>query len=126
MVLESLSFPLARTSGCNETDYKIYPKCDWSSPPEVFYKKGVLRNFKKFTGKQLCQSLFFNKVAGLVAASKVIKLFEKNFHHFPKFLLKCMFTKSASLLLMLSKTPLFKHNKVANLFMGTLLTTITM
>ena len=28
-------------------------------------KKGVLRNFAKFTGKQLCQGLFFNKVAGL-------------------------------------------------------------
>ena len=28
-------------------------------------KKGVLRNFAKFTGKQLWQSLFFNKVAGL-------------------------------------------------------------
>ena len=28
-------------------------------------KKGVLRNFAKFTGKPLCQSLFFNKVAGL-------------------------------------------------------------
>ena len=27
--------------------------------------KGVLRNFAKFTGKRLCQSLFFNKVAGL-------------------------------------------------------------
>ena len=25
-------------------------------------KKGVLKNFTKFTGKQLCQSLFFNKV----------------------------------------------------------------
>ena len=34
-------------------------------PPEVFCKKGVLKNFAKFTGKQLCQSLFFNKVAGL-------------------------------------------------------------
>ena len=30
----------------------------------MFYKKGVLRNFAKFTGKYLCQSLF-NKVAGL-------------------------------------------------------------
>ena len=30
-----------------------------SSRPEVFYKKGVLRNFTKFTGKHLCQSLFF-------------------------------------------------------------------
>ena len=27
-------------------------------------KKGVLRNFTKFTGKRLCQSLFFNKAAG--------------------------------------------------------------
>ena len=30
----------------------------------MFWKKGVLRNFTKFTGKHLCQSLFFNKVAG--------------------------------------------------------------
>ena len=29
-----------------------------SGRPEVFYKKGVLRNFAKFTGKHLCQSLF--------------------------------------------------------------------
>ena len=27
-------------------------------------KKGVLRNFAKFTGKHLCQSLFFNTLAG--------------------------------------------------------------
>ena len=27
-------------------------------------RKGVLRNFAKFTGKHLCKSLFFNKVAG--------------------------------------------------------------
>ena len=31
--------------------------------------KGVLRNFAKFTGKHLCQSLFFNKVAGLRPAT---------------------------------------------------------
>ena len=30
-------------------------------------KKGVLRNFTKFTGKRLCQSLFFNKVAAAQA-----------------------------------------------------------
>ena len=35
-----------------------------SSRPEVFCKKGVLRNFAKFTGKHLCQSLFFSKVPG--------------------------------------------------------------
>ena len=27
------------------------------------YEKGVLKNFAKFTTKDLCQSLFFNKVA---------------------------------------------------------------
>ena len=36
-----------------------------SSRPEVFCKKVGLRNFAKFTGKQLCQSFFLNKVAGL-------------------------------------------------------------
>ena len=34
---------------------------------KVFCKKGVLRNFVKFTGKHLCQSFFFNKVAGAPA-----------------------------------------------------------
>ena len=28
-------------------------------------RNAVLRNFAKLTGKQLCQNLFFNKVAGL-------------------------------------------------------------
>ena len=36
-----------------------------SSHRKCSVKKGVLRNFGKFTGKYLCQSLFFNKVAGL-------------------------------------------------------------
>ena len=36
-----------------------------SSHQRSSMKKGVLRNFAKFTGKYLCQSLFFNKVAGL-------------------------------------------------------------
>ena len=36
-----------------------------SSRPEVFCKKCVLKNFTKFSGKHLCQSLFFNKVADL-------------------------------------------------------------
>ena len=44
-----------------------------SSCPEVFYKKGVLRNFAKFIGKHLCQSLFFNKVAGLGPATLLKK-----------------------------------------------------
>ena len=36
-----------------------------SSRSEVFCKKGVFKNFSKLTGRQLCQSLFFNTVAGL-------------------------------------------------------------
>ena len=32
-------------------------------------RKGVLRNFVKFTGKHLCQSLFFNTVAGMGPAT---------------------------------------------------------
>ena len=36
----------------------------FSSRPEVFCKKGALRNIAKFTEKPLCQSLFLNKVAG--------------------------------------------------------------
>ena len=33
-------------------------------PPE-YHQKGIFKNFVKFTGKQLCQKLSFNKVAGL-------------------------------------------------------------
>ena len=51
-VLCSLSMPLFR-----------------SSRPELFCRKGALRNFAKFTGKHLCQSLFFDKVEGLRPAT---------------------------------------------------------
>ena len=36
-----------------------------SSHQRCSVTKGVLRNFAKFTGKPLCKSLFFNKVADL-------------------------------------------------------------
>ena len=49
---------------CTDADtYVIVLSTMRSSRPDVFCKKGVLRNFTKFTGKRLCQSLFFNKVA---------------------------------------------------------------
>ena len=59
-----------------------------SSRQEVFYKKCVLRNFPKFTRKDLCQSLFFNKVAGLMPATLLKKrLWHKCFPvNFAKFL----------------------------------------
>ena len=45
-----------------------------SSRPEVFCQKSILRNFVKFTGKHLCQSLFFNKVAALRPATLLNKV----------------------------------------------------
>ena len=36
-----------------------------NSRGEVFFKKGFMKTFEKLTGKHLCQSFFFNKVAGL-------------------------------------------------------------
>ena len=44
-----------------------------SSHQRCFVKKGVLRNVTKFTGKHLCQSLFFNKVAGLSSTTLLKK-----------------------------------------------------
>ena len=47
---------------------------------------GVLRYFAKFTGKHLCQSLFFNKVAGLsnlcfpVNFAKLVQEFSREFY----------------------------------------------
>ena len=37
---------------------------------QMFFKTGVFKGFAKFTGKRLCQSLFFNKVAGPKASFK--------------------------------------------------------
>ena len=51
-----------------ETSRSSYQRCS--------VKKGILRNFVKFTGRYLFQSLFFNKVAGL-------RLFPLNFTKFP-------------------------------------------
>ena len=41
-----------------------------SSRRGMFCKEAVLRSFAKLTGKHLCQSLFFNKVAGLGSGLK--------------------------------------------------------
>ena len=51
-------------------------------------KKGALVNFTKFTGKHLCQSLIFIKVAGLRAATLLKKKLRHRFFpvNFVKFL----------------------------------------
>ena len=35
-----------------------------NSHSEELYKKGVLKNLMKLTGKHLCRNLFYNEVAG--------------------------------------------------------------
>ena len=66
-----------------------------SSRPNVFCKNGVLENFTKFTWRHLCQSLFFNKVAGLSPATLLKKrLWHRCFPvNFVKFLRTPFFTE---------------------------------
>ena len=68
---------------------EVFMKFSRSSRPEVFCEKDVLRNFEKFTGKHLCQRLFFNKVAGLGPATLLKnslwhRCFPGNFAKFPR------------------------------------------
>ena len=70
-------------------------------------KRGVFRNFAKFTGKHLCQSLFFNKVAGLRSAN----LLKQRLWHrcFPANFAKCLrksFLQNTSRRLLLEKQKL--------------------
>ena len=57
-----------------------------SSRPEVFCKKCVLRNFAKFTGKHLRQSLFFNTLPPAIILKKRLwhRCFPVNFAKFQR------------------------------------------
>ena len=59
-----------------------------NSCPEVFCKKGVLRNFAKFTGKHLCQSLFLIKLLALpcnfIKKETLIQVFSCEFYEISK------------------------------------------
>ena len=83
----------------------IFRSSSRSSLPEVFYKNGVYRNFAKFTGKNLCQSLIFNKVAGIRPATLLKKRPWHRFYpvNFAKFLRTPYFTKYFRWLLLCSK-----------------------
>ena len=73
-------------------------------------KKSVLRNFTKFTGKHMCQNLFFNKVAGVRLSTSLKKrLWHRCFPvDFVKFL-RTPFLQNTSGRLLLS-LPLPLHN----------------
>ena len=61
-----------------------------NSHPVMFCKKGARKNFEKFIGKYLCQSLYFSEHAGLRSANLLKKsLWHRSFPiNFTKFLTK--------------------------------------
>ena len=75
----------------------IWGKPFRSSHQKCSVRKGLLRNFAKFTGKYLCQSLFFTKVAGLRPESLLkIRLWYKCFPvNFAKFV-RTLFLQNTS------------------------------
>ena len=56
----------------------------WSSRQEMFWRKGVLRYFTKFTRKHQCQSLFFNKksTSGWLLIKRIKKKVQNDFRIF--------------------------------------------
>ena len=74
-----------------------------SSRPEVLFKIDILWSFAKLTGKHQCQSLFFNKVAGLrPAISLKNRLWHRCFPvNFAKFLRTPFLTENFRQLILL-------------------------
>ena len=65
---------------CTVTTTKIELLCFFRSSHRRFsVRKGILRNFTKFTGKHLCQSLLFNTVADL--RPEFCKVFKNTFFY---------------------------------------------
>ena len=77
-------------------------------------KKGVLRNFTEFTGKHLCQGLFFNKVARLKKET-LAQMFSVNFM---KFLRTTFLQNTSGRLLLTIITHLVVTNLSVKLFKG--------
>ena len=82
--------------------YKLYRKLllrkcyqlSRSIRQEVFCKKGVIRNFAKFTGKQLYQRFFFNKV--FLKKNLWYRCFSVNFVKFLRTRFSCRTTAVAA------------------------------
>ena len=70
LLRKCMATPLSSTG--QKTSFKIARPLR-SSHRRCSVRKCVLRNFAKFTGKHQCQSLFFNKVAGLRPATLLKK-----------------------------------------------------
>ena len=92
-------------------DYQTHTSFLWGKIAQMYLQKQpsdvekVLKNFAKFTGQLLCQSLFFNKVAGLSLAT----LLKKRLRHrcFPVNFAEFHLFTSGQLLLYLDLWPVF-------------------
>ena len=76
---------------CSKSTMKTLERQIQNQPPEVFFKKGALTIFAKFTGKHLRQSLVFNKIADLRPATLLKtrlwrRCFPVNFANFKNFI----------------------------------------
>ena len=60
-------------------ELKIIFTWSWSTHSEEFHKEGLLKNFTEFTGKHLCWSLSFDKVADLHPQSQFFKITYQGF-----------------------------------------------
>ena len=82
--------PIRKYCTEEQISIRISPNCSQSSRPEVFYEKPILKNSAKFAGKHVCQSFFFNQVAGLRPAT----LLKKRLRHrwFPVIFIKFLTT----------------------------------
>ena len=79
-------------------------------------RKGALRNFAKFTGKHLCQTLFFNKVVGFRPATLLKKrLWHRGFLvNFAKFL-RTLFSQNTSRRLLRYLIESFRSGKILSI-----------
>ena len=112
------SEPLAMFTAGNKAQRFSSVNHTQKQPTEIYMKKGVLlKKFSKFNGKQLCQSLFLNKVAGLRPAI----WFKKGLWHscipvnFTKFSRKS-FSQNTSRQLLLHTTKTIQHHHYHQLF----------
>ena len=104
-----------RLCSTSRTDLTSFLRDFEKQPQEVFYDKRLFRNFTKFTGKHLCQSSFFNKVAGLKPATllkkRLAQVFSCEFCEISKgtFFTEHLLTTASGFLVNLEK---IKHGKV--------------
>ena len=74
MITYPISSNLCKKFLCNVISFRIFHLSE-AATKRCSVRKVVLRNFAKFTGKHLWQSLFFNKVAQRATASDLSRVF---------------------------------------------------